>query len=149
MECDYVIQHAVKILKRVHRGELPFDRTVQVSVTDRLEKDQITGRMPHNLKTLEVLLNRNRRDYSIALSRSQNKAKRKLSWQRLGRRRRRCVRLVEELGLRTQRIETMIRTLDEFSRRVDSLWSKFEDDRKTRRPASEMQALLKEITARS
>ena len=36
--------------KRVHRGELPFDRTVQVSVTDRLEKDQILGRLPHNLR---------------------------------------------------------------------------------------------------
>src|SRR5438045_8858883 len=54
LECDYVIQIAVKILKRVHRGELPFDRTVQVSVTDRLEKDQILGRLPHNLRTVET-----------------------------------------------------------------------------------------------
>ena len=41
LECDYVMQFAYKILKRVHTGELPFDRTVQVSVTDKLEKDQI------------------------------------------------------------------------------------------------------------
>jgi RNA polymerase primary sigma factor len=41
LECDYVIQQAYKVLRRVHDGELPFDRTVQVSVTDRLEKDQI------------------------------------------------------------------------------------------------------------
>ena len=53
LECDYVIQQAVKVLQRVHRGELPFDRTVQVSVTDRLEKDQILGRLPHNLATLD------------------------------------------------------------------------------------------------
>ncbi|MFN9465292.1 MAG: sigma-70 factor domain-containing protein, partial [Planctomycetota bacterium] len=52
LECDYVIQYAYKILRRVHTGELPFDRTVQVSVTDRLEKDQILGRLPSNLKTL-------------------------------------------------------------------------------------------------
>ena len=44
-------------------GELPFDRTVQVSVTDQLEKHQILGRLPHNLGTLETLLKRNRRDY--------------------------------------------------------------------------------------
>ena len=61
LECDYVIQHAVKVLKRVYQGELPFDRTVQVSVTDRLEKDQILGRFPHNLKTVEILLQRNKR----------------------------------------------------------------------------------------
>jgi RNA polymerase primary sigma factor len=44
LACDYVIRSAVKVLNRVHRGELPFDRTVQVSVTYRLEKDQILGR---------------------------------------------------------------------------------------------------------
>ena len=82
LECDYVIQAAYKVLKRVHEGELPFDRTVQVSVTDRLEKDQILGRLPHNLRTLEVLLKRNRRDYRIALSRIPKPAKRREAWQR-------------------------------------------------------------------
>ena len=76
LECDYVIQAAYKILKRVHQGELPFDRTVQVSVTDRLEKDQILGRLPHNLATLDVLLRRNRRDYRIALGKSQTQGRR-------------------------------------------------------------------------
>ncbi len=70
LECDYVIQLAVKVLKRVHAGELPFDRTVQVSVTDRLEKDQILGRFPHNLRTIETLLKQNRDDYRIATSKS-------------------------------------------------------------------------------
>ena len=64
------MQAAYKVLQRVHDGELPFDRTVQVSVTDRLEKEQILGRLPHNLRTLEVLLKRNRRDYRIATSKS-------------------------------------------------------------------------------
>ena len=70
LECDYVIRMAFTVLKRVHAGELPFDRTVQVSVTDRLEKDQILGRLPHNLTSLEVLLRQNRHDYRIASSRS-------------------------------------------------------------------------------
>ena len=70
LECDYVMQTAVKVLRRVHDGELPFDRTVQVSVTDQLEKHQILGRLPHNLRTLETLLKRNRRDYNIATSKS-------------------------------------------------------------------------------
>ena len=121
LECDYVMQTAVKVLRRVHDGELPFDRTVQVSVTDQLEKDQILGRLPHNLRTLETLLKRNRRDYHIATSKSRPPAQRRAAWRRLGRRRRRAVRLVEELGLRTQRIEPMIKTLEEFSRRVDEL----------------------------
>lgn len=121
LECDYVIQIAYKILRRVHLGELPFDRTVQVSVTDRLEKDQILGRMPHNLKTLDVLLKRNRRDYRNALTKSLSSQRRKEAWQSLARRRRKSVRLVEELGLRTQRIEQLIGTLEKFSRRIDEI----------------------------
>ena len=50
LECDYVMQTAVKVLRRMQDGELPFDRTVQVSVTDQLEKHQILGRLPHNLR---------------------------------------------------------------------------------------------------
>ena len=70
LECDYVMQTAVKVLRRVQDGELPFDRTVQVSVTDQLEKHQILGRLPHNLRTLETLLKRNQRDYNIVTSKS-------------------------------------------------------------------------------
>ncbi len=121
LECDFVIQIAVKILRRVHRGELPFDRTVQVSVTDRLEKDQILGRLPHNLRTVECLLRRNKADYRTATSKSTKMSLREEAWRRLGRRRLRAVKLVEELGLRTQRIESQIRTIEDFSRRVDEL----------------------------
>ena len=101
LECDYVIQLAFKVLRRVHEGELPFDRTVQVSVTDRLEKDQILGRLPHNLLTIGVLLDQNRRDYHAALSKSATKSRRREAWTSLGLRRRRAVKLLEELGLRT------------------------------------------------
>ncbi len=144
LECDYVIQMAFSVLKRVHYGELPFDRTVQVSVTDRLEKDQILGRLPHNLRCLDVLLKQNRRDYRIATSKSQKVNARRDAWRRLGRRRRRAVRLVEELGLRTQRIEPMICTLQEFSRRLDELKSMIKAHKKARKPAEDRAKWLSE-----
>jgi len=145
LECDYVVQSAVKVLKRVHKGELPFDRTVQVSVTDRLEKDQILGRLPVNLRTLEILLKRNQRDYRTATSRSQRMHHRRNAWTLLGRRRRRAVKLVEELGLRTQRIEPMIKTLEEFSRRVDELRAQLHSMSKSRAAAAEREPLLAEL----
>jgi RNA polymerase primary sigma factor len=137
LECDWVIQSAVKVLRRVHNGELPFDRTVQVSVTDKLEKDQILGRLPHNLKTLEDVLKRNRRDYRLAMSKSLKLSERQAAWRRLGRGRRRAVRLVEELGLRTQRIETMIKALEDFSRRIDELKAKIAEHRTAKLPLAE------------
>jgi RNA polymerase primary sigma factor len=147
LECDYVIQQAFKVLKRVHDGELPFDRTVQVSVTDRLEKDQILGRLPHNLRTIDILLKRNRRDYLLALTKSASKSKRKAAWMRLSRRRRRSVRLVEELGLRTQRIEQMIRTLEEFHRRIGELRAKIEAHKREKGPVAERKPWLSELRA--
>ena len=145
LECDYVIQHAVKVLKRVYQGELPFDRTVQVSVTDRLEKDQILGRFPHNLRTVETLLNRNKRDHRLAAKKSLRMSERRDAWRRLGRRRLRAVRLVEELGLRTQRIEASIKTVEEFSRRADELKAQIDASRKARAPAAERQHLISEF----
>ena len=90
LESDYVFQMAFKILRRVHLGELPFDRTVQVSVTDRLEKEQIMGRMPGNLDVVETLLRQNKRDFRVAVSKSFSKSERREAWKNLGRRRRRC-----------------------------------------------------------
>lgn len=145
LECDYVIKIAYKTLVRVYRGELPFDRTVQVSVTDRLEKEQILGRIGHNLKTLSVLLRQNRHDFLVAFSKSQSKTKRRRAWLNIARRRRRCVRLIEELGLRTQRIESQIRTIEDFSVRVDELQAKINKHKKTKKPAEEREAWIHEM----
>src|SRR5438874_10898471 len=63
LECDGALGQVVDTLKRVHTGDLPFDRTVKVSLTENLEKDKILQRMPYNLKTLEFLLEQNARDF--------------------------------------------------------------------------------------
>jgi RNA polymerase primary sigma factor len=145
LESDYVIKAAYKTLVRVYRGELPFDRTVQVSVTDRLEKEQILGRIGHNLKTLSILLKQNRHDFLTAYSKTVSAKKRSQAWDNLARRRRRCVRLIEELGLRTQRIENHIRTIEDFSSRVDELQAKIQKHKKTKKPADEREAWIQEM----
>ena len=63
LECDFALALVVDMLKKVNDGELPFDRTIKVSVTENLEKDQILGRMPHNLATLDHLMECNVRDF--------------------------------------------------------------------------------------
>src|SRR6201982_3509140 len=64
LECDYALSNVVDTLKRVHTGDLPFDRTVKVSLTENLEKDKILQRMPHNLRTLERLMEQNVEDFN-------------------------------------------------------------------------------------
>ena len=137
LECDYVMQHAIRTLQRVYENDLPFDRTVQVSESDNLEKCQIKNRFPLNLYTLREMLQRNALDYHRATSLSCSPEERARAWKNLGRRRRRAVRLIEELGLRTQRIEGMIGTLEKYSQRVDWLRSRIQEHKATGRPAYE------------
>ena len=67
LESEYALKLSIDILTKVHRSELPFDRTIKVSVTEGLEKNQILGRMPHNLKTLENLRSKSSHDYEVCL----------------------------------------------------------------------------------
>ena len=145
VECDYVMQQMVRTLRRVQDNDLPFDRTLQVSVTDHLEKEQILGRLPHNLRTLSVIMKRNRHDYRLATSKSRPLGQRKAAWRRLGRSRRRAVLMIEELGLRTQRIEPWIHTLDEFSRRVDELKARIDEHRRAGLPPREREPWITEF----
>ena len=64
---------------------------------------------------------------------------------RLGRRRLRAVKLIEELGLRTQRIEPLIRTLEDFSRRADELKERIDDHKRRKAPPAERQVWLREF----
>ncbi len=66
---DYVLQGAVALLRKVRDGQLRLDRTIEVSVTNTAEKKQDPGACCRpNLETLEHLLQRNRRDFRIAVS---------------------------------------------------------------------------------
>ena len=135
LECDFVIQHAVKVLKRVYLGELPFDRTVQVSVTDRLEKEQILGRFPHNLKTVEILLKPQQARLSLGdqevAAHEPSAAKPGAAWGVVvcgpcdWSKSSACARSASSRS---------IKTLEEFSRRVDELKAKIEASRKAPQP---------------
>ena len=120
LEADFVLRDAIDLLGQVHRGELRFDRFIQVAVSDRLEKDQIEGRMPHNLHTLEALLRLNRHDYDQAISTS-SRRRRDALWAKIGNRRRRAIQLVEELGLRIEFLSRQTGKLFAMERRVKQL----------------------------
>lgn len=118
LESDFALKSAIDVLKRVSIGELPFDRTIKVSMTEGLEKTQVLGRMPHNLKTLEVLYEKNLSDFQRTHDASLTAAERQEAAQNLELRRRKMVTLVEELSLRTQRLQPAQRRLEQISRRM-------------------------------
>lgn len=124
--CNYTMQATIRILGEVHRGVLPFDRTIKVSLTERLTKEQIMARMPHNLRTLEHLLLQNREDFKKLISKSTEPSESTAARRRFCRRRRKNLTLVEELSLRTRRVQPMVRQLKEMSRRMTMLRSRLQ-----------------------
>jgi RNA polymerase primary sigma factor len=121
LECDYALRSVVDTLQRVHSGDLPFDRTVKVSLTENLEKDKILQRMPHNLKTLEHLLEQNVEDFTKSLDPRTGEEDRRKLRRSLRVRRRKAVTLVEELSIRTQKVQPLMRKLEQISARMDEL----------------------------
>jgi RNA polymerase primary sigma factor len=145
LECDYALSNVVDTLKRVHTGELPFDRTVKVSLTENLEKDKIIQRMPHNLKTLERLMELNVEDFSKMIDeRTSDDDKRKLR-RGLRIRRRKAVTLVEELSIRTQKVQPLMRKLEQISLRMDELEKQIEDLKGLRSAKEDRANLEKEL----
>jgi RNA polymerase primary sigma factor len=145
LECDYALRNVVDTLKRVHSGELPFDRTVKVSLTENLEKDKIIQRMPHNLKTLEHLMERNIEDFTKMIDeRTGDDEKRELR-RSLRIRRRKAVTLVEELSIRTQRVQPLMRKMEQISLRMDELEKQIEDLKGLRSAKEDRANLEKEL----
>ena len=122
--CDFAMAATVEALEKVHTGALPFDRTIKVSLTERLTKEQILARMPHNLRTLQHLLEENRRDFLTVISRRLPMPLRQEAWRRFLCRRRKALTLVEELSLRTRRVQPLMKRLEEMSRRMDEVQRK-------------------------
>lgn len=121
LESDFAMKTAIDILTKVQRSELPFDRTIKVSVTEGLEKEQILGRMPSNLKTLEFLRQKSIADFDTIVSAEASEKQRKDARRSLAIRRRKMVTLVEELSLRTQRLQPCLKRLEQICERMQEL----------------------------
>src|SRR5690606_38133199 len=99
-------------------------------VTDAAEKRRVMGRIGPNLATLDHLLEQNGHDFRIAISRKYAMDERRDAWRRLVRRRYKAIRLVEELNLRTQRLQPLADRLVEISRRMDVLMEQLDSPEK-------------------
>ncbi len=119
--CNMALLNTISTLVKVHRGGLPFDRTVKVSLTERLTKEQIMARMPHNLQTLEHLNEQTEADFRRLISRRISSEARAAARKRFIRNRRKELILVEELSLRTRRIQPMMRQMEDTCRRMEFL----------------------------
>jgi len=142
---DYLLQAAVNLLEKVRDGRLRLDRTVEVSVTNIREKKHIMGILEPNLRTLVHLLERNRADFQIVISKKHPMPQRREAWRRLLSRRYKAVRLIEEVGLRTQRLQPLLDKLKEISQRMIQLSAELADLRGQQAHSDRMIEVRKEL----
>jgi len=119
--CAMAMRATIGALTKVHSGALPFDRTIKVSLTERLTKEQIIARMPHNLETLSHLIEENQKDFNVLMSRRTSPEMRLDVRKRFIRHRRKMLTLIEELSLRTRRVQAMMRQMEDSLARMDQI----------------------------
>ena len=148
LETDYALRATVETLQKVHSGELPFDRTIKVSLTERLTKEQISQRMPHNLRTLNDLIAKNKADFEILVRRSASPRLKAEVRKQFLRRRRKCLELVEELSLRSRRVTPLLHQLEKISGRMTFIRERLADlgnDAMSRDEAADLRQELREL----
>ena len=144
MESDFALGIAVDILEKVHTGELPFERTLRTSDTENTHKDQILGRMPHNLKTLRLLMDDNRRDFQALQETNSRKERTVIKRRMLIRRRKLCI-LAEELSVRTHRLQPVYKRMQQVGERMNELQRDLARMKKRTGTASDIRVLQAEL----
>jgi len=146
LENDYCLQQAVDILEQVYQGQLPFDRNMRISTGENLAKNTIVRRLPGNLETVRKILDRNQQDWQIVRDPRASQSARKEAQKRIIRRRRRAVKLLEELSLRTSKITPMMRRLESLAQKMRELKDRLEQEKKNPTlPPEDLQAMKEEL----
>lgn len=111
LESDYSALSAIEILQQVSEGLLPFDRTMKMSSAENLVRSVVRSRLPENIRTANKLLRNNTKLFADFLKEQDETAKKK-TMKQLRRNRRKIATMLEELSLRTSRIQPMMKKLE-------------------------------------
>ncbi|MBC7783281.1 MAG: sigma-70 family RNA polymerase sigma factor, partial [Burkholderiales bacterium] len=146
LESDYCLNAAVDILRQVASGDLPFDRTMKISTDEGMaDKGTIGLRIPTNLTSASIMLDRNREDWDNMRA---TRVKKDADEFRLAlrRRRRRCVKLLEELSLRTSKVAPLMKKLSSISGKMVELEGRIEDLKKVKDPGEDLEVCKQELS---
>ncbi|MEM8864975.1 MAG: sigma-70 family RNA polymerase sigma factor [Planctomycetota bacterium] len=141
----YALEATVKTIEKVHAGELPFDRTMKVSLTERLTKEQILARMPHNLPTLRGLMDAQRADFARMVDNRVSANEKAAARKRYLRRREKMLTLVEELSLRSRRVTPLIKDIEDYAKRMEQVRSELAELKASGAPEDKIHSVRAEL----
>ncbi len=144
LESVYCARTAVEILQQVDEGALPFDRTMKMNSGEAQERAIVKNRLPANMATIGKLLDRN-----IELFRkseeTQDIEQIKIIVKQIHRNRRKVATLLEELSLRTSRIQPMMKKLQGIQQKMHQLGQVIEIGPTADYEAEDIEAMKQEL----
>jgi len=120
LECDYCARNACDILLKVHEGTLSFDRNMRMSTAENLVRSVIKKRLPVNLNTINRLLGNNKKLFNKLCNANDN-GEQNSTQKQINRNRRKIATLLEELSLRTSRVQPLKNKLHGISQKMHQL----------------------------
>lgn len=145
VESDFALHLAVDILEKVQAGDLPFERTLRTSETEAVQKEQILGRMPHNLATLKVLMQQNIDDFEQYMTEKTSDSEKRVIRKRMTLRRRKMATLCEELSVRTHRLQPIVKRLYQVAERYTEIQKQLKQLHRARIKSPDIAILEREL----
>lgn len=124
----YSLHNAFQTLTKVYHGQLAFERTIRMSLSERLSKRQIQRRMPIHLQTLAPMMEAMMLDFEIGRHKNSPEKDKAEARKRFKTRSRRALVLIEEVSLRNRRVHALKLQLEKFSARMDEIQRLLNDD---------------------
>jgi len=121
LEFDMSLWEAVRLLSEIAQGEQPADRSLKIAEDMDITRDEIMKRLPGNLATLQGMLEANRRDYERILSNGLSAAAKKALRKKIRMRRIKGVQLLEELNIRTSKVQPLMEQLSGIGQKMSCL----------------------------
>ena len=125
LESDHCARTAIEILQQVDDGTLPFDRTMKMSSGESYERAVVKNRLSFNMDTVNKLLDRNI-ELFLASEENEDAELVKRNVKQMHRNRRKIATLLEELSLRTSRIQPMMKKLQGIQKKMHQLQAAIE-----------------------
>jgi len=121
LESDFAKNESIGILEDVAKGDLAFDRTLQLRSSMDFAKEEIIERIPQNIETVRRMIEANVRDFRALTKSRFSKEKSLQTRRRIHKRRRKGVILLEELNIQIKRIRPMKERLEAINTEMQDI----------------------------
>jgi len=127
---DFSQEACLKILVDITNGVLPFDRTLAINVELENHKERLLRQFPKKARILKTLLKKNKEDYDkLKLRKTSAKDRLRLLRNTRNRQRKGAV-ILEELNIRTKKLQPIVKHLQEISTEMNTIEKKIKLQKK-------------------